>query len=58
MYWFAFYNTKYKPLLTPVTFSKLKGVAMGTCIGHSYACLFGGYIEQFLFQPYTVWCLT
>eukprot|EP00061_Rhincodon_typus_P010830 g35409.t1 len=29
------------------------GVAMGTCMGPSYACLFIGYVEQSLFSTYT-----
>eukprot|EP00061_Rhincodon_typus_P017061 g45590.t1 len=30
-----------------------EGVAMGTCMGPSYDCLFAGYVEQFLFCSYT-----
>eukprot|EP00061_Rhincodon_typus_P001648 g15371.t1 len=30
-----------------------KGMAMGTCMGPSYACLFVGYMEQSLFRSYT-----
>eukprot|EP00061_Rhincodon_typus_P013539 g39972.t1 len=30
-----------------------KGVATGTRMGPSYACLFVGYVEQSLFQSYT-----
>eukprot|EP00061_Rhincodon_typus_P018767 g48076.t1 len=33
-------------------FVQVKGVAMDTCMGPSYACLFVGYMEQFLFQCY------
>eukprot|EP00061_Rhincodon_typus_P017462 g46165.t1 len=34
-------------------FRQTKGLAMGTCMGPSYACLFIGYVEQFLFRSYT-----
>eukprot|EP00061_Rhincodon_typus_P001871 g16007.t1 len=34
-------------------FQQTKGVAMGTCMDPSYACLFEGYMEQSLFQSYT-----
>eukprot|EP00061_Rhincodon_typus_P004923 g23743.t1 len=34
-------------------FLQTKGVAMGTCMGPSYACLFVGYMEQSLFRSYT-----
>eukprot|EP00061_Rhincodon_typus_P000781 g12737.t1 len=34
-------------------FLQTKGVAMGTRIGPSYACLFVGYMEQSLFRSYT-----
>eukprot|EP00061_Rhincodon_typus_P000455 g11778.t1 len=34
-------------------FLQTKVVAMGTCIGPSYACLFVGYVEQSLFRTYT-----
>eukprot|EP00061_Rhincodon_typus_P001001 g13404.t1 len=34
-------------------FLQMKGVAMGTCMGPSYACLFVGYMEQSLFRSYT-----
>eukprot|EP00061_Rhincodon_typus_P010249 g34402.t1 len=34
-------------------FLQSKGVAMGTCTGPSYACLFEGYVEQSLFCSYT-----
>eukprot|EP00061_Rhincodon_typus_P000645 g12313.t1 len=34
-------------------FLQTKGVAMGTRMGPSYACLFAGYVEQSLFHCYT-----
>eukprot|EP00061_Rhincodon_typus_P014833 g42154.t1 len=34
-------------------FLQAKGVAVGTCMGPSYACLFVGYVEQSLFCCYT-----
>eukprot|EP00061_Rhincodon_typus_P005115 g24226.t1 len=34
-------------------FLQTKGVAMGTLMGPSYACLFVGYVEQSLFRCYT-----
>eukprot|EP00061_Rhincodon_typus_P001401 g14701.t1 len=34
-------------------FLQTKGVAMGTRMGPSYACLFVGYMEQCLFHCYT-----
>eukprot|EP00061_Rhincodon_typus_P003029 g19111.t1 len=34
-------------------FLQTKGVAMGTCMGLSCACLFVGYMEQPLFRSYT-----
>eukprot|EP00061_Rhincodon_typus_P014554 g41634.t1 len=33
-------------------FLQTKGVAMGTCTGPSYACLFVGFVEQFFFNDY------
>ena len=35
------------------TFSQVSGVAMGTKMGPSYACLFMGYLEHHFFQQYT-----
>eukprot|EP00061_Rhincodon_typus_P007691 g29643.t1 len=34
-------------------FLHVRGVAMGTCMGPSYACLFVGYMEHSLFQSYS-----
>eukprot|EP00061_Rhincodon_typus_P003247 g19624.t1 len=34
-------------------FLQTKGVAMGTCMGPSYACLFVGYMELSFFRCYT-----
>eukprot|EP00061_Rhincodon_typus_P017503 g46216.t1 len=34
-------------------FLQTKEMAMGTCMGPSYACLFTGYVEQSLFHCYT-----
>ncbi|XP_059827357.1 divergent protein kinase domain 1C isoform X2 [Hypanus sabinus] len=34
-------------------FLQIKGVAMDTCMGPSYACLFVGYVEQSMLQIYT-----
>ncbi|XP_072420898.1 uncharacterized protein [Chiloscyllium punctatum] len=34
-------------------FLQTKGVAMGTHMGPSYACLFVGYVEQLIFRNYT-----
>ncbi|XP_059807711.1 uncharacterized protein LOC132381986 [Hypanus sabinus] len=34
-------------------FLQTKGVAMSTCMGPSYACLFVGFVEQSMFQVYT-----
>eukprot|EP00061_Rhincodon_typus_P003986 g21483.t1 len=34
-------------------FLRTKGVAIGTHMGPSYACLFVGYMEQSLFRSYT-----
>ncbi|XP_059503918.1 uncharacterized protein LOC125456606 [Stegostoma tigrinum] len=34
-------------------FLQTNGVAMGICMGPSYACLFVGYVEQSLFRTYT-----
>eukprot|EP00061_Rhincodon_typus_P010041 g34019.t1 len=34
-------------------FLQIKGVAMGTCMGPSYACLFIGFVEQTPFCCYT-----
>ncbi|XP_072438985.1 uncharacterized protein [Chiloscyllium punctatum] len=34
-------------------FLQTKGVAMGTRMGPSYACLFVGYVEQLIFRNYT-----
>eukprot|EP00061_Rhincodon_typus_P008529 g31222.t1 len=34
-------------------FLKTKAVAMGTRMGPNYACLFVGYVKQFLFRSYT-----
>ncbi|XP_059846299.1 uncharacterized protein LOC132405480 [Hypanus sabinus] len=45
------------PLAPPTSF-KQKGVAMGTCMGLSYVCLFVGYVEQSMFQAYTGDCPT
>eukprot|EP00061_Rhincodon_typus_P008523 g31211.t1 len=34
-------------------FRQMKGVATGTRMGPSYACLFVGYVEQSIFRSYT-----
>eukprot|EP00061_Rhincodon_typus_P001154 g13886.t1 len=34
-------------------FLQTHGVAMGTCMGPSYACLFVGYVEKSLFRSYS-----
>eukprot|EP00061_Rhincodon_typus_P011028 g35737.t1 len=34
-------------------FLQVRRLAMGTCIGPSYACLFMGYVEHSLFQSYS-----
>eukprot|EP00061_Rhincodon_typus_P006515 g27227.t1 len=36
-----------------VPHQRLKGVAVGTCMGPSYVCLCVGYVEQSLFHCYT-----
>ncbi|XP_070188824.1 uncharacterized protein [Littorina saxatilis] len=40
-------------LLQPIVFEQISGVAMGTKMGPSYACLFMGHLEHLILQSYS-----
>eukprot|EP00061_Rhincodon_typus_P013551 g39989.t1 len=48
----AYLDSVFYPLVQELP-TYTKGVAMGSCMGPSYACLFIGYVEQSLFRSYT-----